>query len=75
MISRLSTTCLSTVSPSPLTAEAQPLSPGASKPYGSRKPGVTDRYISLRFISISIPHSTKRSQTSMKISITNNHEN
>jgi len=44
LISRLSTIYFSTVSPSPLTAEAQPLSPEASKPCGSRKPGVTDKY-------------------------------
>jgi hypothetical protein len=34
-----STICLSTLPPSPLTAVAKPLSPEASKPYGSRKPG------------------------------------
>jgi hypothetical protein len=64
----------STVSPSPLTAEAPHQSPSGSKPYGSRKPGVTNRYISLRFISISISHSVKRSQKPMNMSTTNDYE-
>jgi len=42
MISRLSTICFSTVSPSPLTAEAPHQSPSGSSSYGSRKPGVTN---------------------------------
>ncbi len=37
-----STICFSTVSPSPLTAEAPHQSPSDSSPYGSRKPGVTN---------------------------------
>jgi len=37
-----------TVSPSPLTAAAQPLLPEASQPYGSRELGGTDRYINKR---------------------------
>jgi hypothetical protein len=74
MISRLPTICFSTVSPSPLTAEAPHQSPDDSSLYGSRKPGVTDRYISLRFINISISHSVKRSQKSMNISTTNDNE-
>jgi hypothetical protein len=40
---RLPTIYFSTVSPSPLTAETRPLSPGASKPCGSRKLGVTNQ--------------------------------
>jgi hypothetical protein len=40
------TTCFSTVSPSPLTAEAPHQSPDDSSPYGSRKPGTTIKYIS-----------------------------
>jgi hypothetical protein len=74
MISWLSTICLSTVSPSPLTAEAQSLSPETSQPYGSWKPEVTNRYISLRFINISISHNVKRSQKSMNMSATNDYE-
>jgi hypothetical protein len=74
MISRLSTICLSTVSPSPLTAVAPHQSPDDSSPYGSRKLGVTNKYISLGFISISISHSVKRSQKSMNMSATNDYE-
>jgi hypothetical protein len=48
MISRLSTICLSTVSPSPLTAEAPHQSPDDSSPYGSRKLGVINKYIGYR---------------------------
>jgi hypothetical protein len=43
---RLSAIYFSTVSPSPLTAEAQSLSPETSQPYGSRKLEVTSKYIS-----------------------------
>jgi len=74
LISRLSTICFSTVSPSPLTAEAHHQSPSGSSPYGSRKLGVTNKYISLRFISISISHSVKRSQKPMNMSATNDYE-
>jgi hypothetical protein len=34
--------------PDPLTAEAQSLSPETSRPYGSRKPGVTNRFVDIR---------------------------
>jgi len=43
----LSTIYLSTVSPSPLTAEAQSLSPETSRPHGSRKPGITNRFVGI----------------------------
>jgi len=47
MISRLSTICLSMVSPSPLTAVAPHQSPDGSSPYGSRELGGTNRYYRL----------------------------
>jgi hypothetical protein len=72
---RLSAIYFSTVSPSPLTAEAHHQSPSGSSPYGSRKPEVTNRYISLRFINISISHNVKRSQKSMNMSATNDYKN
>ena len=55
---RLPTIYLSTVSPGPLTAVAQPLSPGASQPYGSRKPGGTTKIISFQglYVFMGIPH-------------------
>jgi hypothetical protein len=44
---RLYTIYLSTVSPSPLTAVAQSLSPETSRPHGSRKPGVSNRFVGI----------------------------